>query len=144
MTDKLFKILKKEFPVFKSIERVWIYGANERIYLNLIDKRFHNAKYFYNYDEIEKIANKIFDVPFVYETRGDAEKSIFFKPRNLNNKYEMNYDFQHITVHLPSLFPQITIDTGNRGSVELFDKQRDKYYGFVINVFNKFSEYAKR
>ncbi len=110
MTDKLFKILKKEFPVFKSIERVRIYGAHERIYLNLIDKRFHKSKYFKDYDEIEKIANKIFDVPFVYEIRGDVEKSIFFKPRN----------------------------------VKLFDKQKDNYYRFVINVFNKFSEYAKR
>ncbi|MDD5023281.1 MAG: hypothetical protein PHU63_03875 [Candidatus ainarchaeum sp.] len=76
MTYKLVELLKKEYPPLNDFERVSIYGAYERIYLNLISQDFLNNKFLIDSKKILELAQKLFDVPFTFGAKGDLGEII--------------------------------------------------------------------
>jgi hypothetical protein len=143
MTDILANILRAEYPQINSFDPISIYGAHERIYLNLTNKKFHKAPKFNDSNKIFQIAEKIFDVPFDFEIKGDIGEAIFFSPQK-NDEYHQNHFGHYIQVHLPYSYPLITISTGNRGAVELFENQRMNYFQFVKETYNLFITNAEQ
>ncbi len=143
MTDILFKKLKEEFPPIHDFSRVTIYGAQERIYLNLIDEAFSDADPFNNASRVEQLARELFDVNFVFESRGDVGTAIFFEP-NVNDPYHLKHTHHYIQVHFRSRYPMMTIAIGNRGEGDLHDKQRENYFTFVKRIFELFVSNAKK
>jgi len=142
MTYKLVEILKNEYPPINNFERVSIYGAYERIYLDLISKDFLNGGLLKDSKKIFELAQKLFDVPFTFGRKGDLGEIIYFEPSS-SNKYEQNHFAHYIKVEVPSNHPMITISTANRGAGELFKKQRDNYFKFVNETYNLFLKNAE-
>ena len=141
MTDILFRRLVERFPIEENMD-VSTYENFERIYLRLSDMRFKKAPNFNSHDRIKNLASRIFDVDFAYEKRGEIGPAIFFEPR-LKTDYQRNHTNHHIEVQLPSKYPIIVIDTGNRGCGFLLDNQRDNYFKFVEETFNLFLNNTK-
>ena len=137
MTFELAQMLKETYPPILNFERINIYGKNERISLNLLDFCFDGKSNFNDHTKIEALARKIFDVPFVYEKKGDIGPAIFFQPK-INDSYHQNHTNHYINVYLPGKCPEITISTGNRGPSLLIDKQRQNYFQFVNQIFELF------
>jgi hypothetical protein len=155
MTDILFQKLKERFPPVNDYERISIYGAYERIYLDLIDYAFIGMPYFDSQERIKNLALKTFDVNFIskfLKDGGEQRLSIIFEPVILNKtkmsyelfEYHENHSGHSMDVMLPSTHPIITISTGNRGHVDLLPKQRENYYNFVENVYRLFLENANK
>jgi hypothetical protein len=152
MTQLLADMLRNYFEI-KNPNHISVHGLGERIELNFCDERLiTNAKRrlkkkdvtkFNNYEIIEKIAEEIFaagtdfDVDFLYEIRGDIGPAIFFMPSK-NDSYNQNYHGHYIQVHLPNIYPQITIAIGKRENSFLLDKQRENYFEFVKQVHGLF------
>ena len=139
MTEKLVKILSELYPPAKNHDRISIYGAHERIYLLLFDHVFSGTPIIHDIECFRKLANETFDVHFYIGSKGDIKNAVFFEP-NSQDDYQQNYSNHFIQIILPSNFPQITISTGNRGRVNLLDKQREKYLEFVKYVYGIFAE----
>ena len=153
MTDILFQRLMERFPPIDDYERVSIYGAYERIYLDLIESAFMKSKQFNLSKKIKNLALRIFDVNFIYiplSDGGEKRWSVIFEPIILDKekmsdesfKYQGNHSEHSIEVILPSTHPVITISTGNRGAIDLLPKQRDNYYNFVENIYRLFLQNA--
>jgi hypothetical protein len=155
MTDILFQRFRERFPSINDYERITIYGAYERIYLDLIEAEFISSPLFDSKEKIKDLALKIFDVNFIYKFLRDGldeRVGIIFDPIILPKpkmSYEsfrrnMNYSGHSIEITLPASHPMITISTGNRGAVDLIEKQRDNYYNFVVEVYEIFLGNAKK
>jgi len=152
MTVVLFEKFKQRFPPIKNHDRVSIYEAYERIYLSIIDRQFIGAPDFNSEQKIKDLASKTFDVNFVSKTFEEGHKNklylifepiIFSKMSKKSFLYNSSYSGHSIDINLPSFWPEITISTGNRGRTNLSQKQRDKYYNFVEEIYNLFLENAK-
>lgn len=141
MTDILVDILNKEYRGVCGSGCVSVYGVYERIYLNLTNEKFSKAPSFNDSKKILRIAKEIFDVPFDFEMKGDIGEAIFFSPK-INDAYHQNHFGHYIQVHLPSAYPMITISTGNRDAVKLFETQRNNYFEFVKGLYSMFINHA--
>jgi hypothetical protein len=145
MTLELVNMLRNRFEVENPIEDIFIYENNERIYINLSsDVYIQNAGR--NLKEIpllesdarfRNIADKIFDVDFLYEKEGNIGPAFFFKPSTIDI-YSQNHTYHYLQVHLPATYPLITISTGNRGETNLLPEQRAKYFAFVEQTYGVF------
>lgn len=142
MTDILFEMLIKRFPPVNRFQRIGIYGAYERIYMNLLENfpqhSISRKEMMQAHAEFEAIAREIFDVPFRYEKQGTCDYGVYFEETKANDAYMKNYQGHIIEIHLPSNYPRITIWTGNRGAATLFDKQRQNYFQFVEAIQQTF------
>ncbi len=153
MTEILFKKLRERFPPINDYERITVYEAYERVYLDLIESAFMKDKQFNSPEKIKNLAQRIFDVNFVYiplNNGGEKRWTVIFEPIILDKgkmseesfRYQENYSGHSIEVILPSSHPMITISTANRGAIDLFPKQRDNYYNFVEDVYKLFLQNA--
>ena len=140
MTKKLYEMFKKKYP--QKYNSFSIYGADERINLSLIDRLFINKNNLMPLSELDEICNKYFKDFYKIEDAGKFSlKGIFvlFEVDGLR-KYK-NY-FGH-SFWIPRFLPlEMEISTGNRGNFLLEDKQREKYFGFVNDIFEKLKENA--
>ncbi len=152
MTEILFQRLKKKFPPINDYERITIYEAYERIYLDLIEKEFSQGRYFNPKKEIKDLALEIFDTYFISKSLCDGGQErlaiIFLEkfPSKISYKqfmYNTWYSGHSFDISLPASHPVITISTGNRGRTDLLDRQRDLYYNFVEGIYNLFMEKIK-
>jgi len=137
MTEKLYSLLKEEYPEANGSEQVTIYGAHERIYLNILDERLRGAPEIKDSSEITRIAEEVFDVPFEFEAKGDVGEAVFFNPVS-EDPYQQNHYAHFVQVYLPSNYPLIIISTGNRGAVELFQIQRKNYFDYIMKIHELF------
>jgi hypothetical protein len=140
MTVELVKILYEIYPPKDGLDKVnniSIYGAHERVYLTLLNRSFIDSKKISDINIFRPLAENIFDVPFYIGSRGDVKNAVFFEP-NSPDKYSQNYSNHYIQINLPLTYLEMTISTGNRGRVDLFDKQRKKYVEFVNGVYDIF------
>ena len=142
MTDILFKRLADRFPLCDNCD-ISVYENYERIYVHLANPRFSKSPQFNSHNKIKNLASIVFDVDFVYEKRGEIGPAIFFEPKK-RDSYSHNHQDHSLHVHLPSKFPMVTIDTGNRGSTILMNRQRDNYFKFVEETFNLFLNNVKK
>ncbi|MEX2017564.1 MAG: hypothetical protein WD876_03765 [Candidatus Pacearchaeota archaeon] len=150
MTDVLFQRFRKRFPPINDYERISTYGADERIYLDLITLEFTKGKYINPQEEIKGLAQKVFDVNFIWKNLNDGgtkRLTLIFDPgKQISEEsfiYHENYSGHSIDINLPASHPEITISTGHRGKVVLLDRQRDKYFEFAEGVYNIFLDNAK-
>ncbi len=151
MTDILFKRFRERFPPIGDRERITIYEAYERIYLDLIEREFVEAPQFDSLDKIKDLASKTFDVNFYWGyshyNMSHNVPTIIFDPKCGTKKlmeYDDWYSCHSIEVDIPSFHLVITISTGNRGRADLIEKQRDKYFEFVEGVYKLFLENARQ
>ena len=149
MTDKLVKMFEGKYPPVgpHKTSRVSTYNGIERIYLNLLDKVFVGIeKPLVFMGEIKTLTNKIFDgdanIRFEEDPGTLTGAVIIFEPRGADN-YSMNYDGHSIQVHKPFVVPVVTLSLANRGAAKLYHKQRNKYFGFVNNLYELYLESAK-
>lgn len=157
MVLELVKMINERFPPFRGAESIAIYGAHERLHVSGIDDQLYDTirrgkpEPLEDHAVIKEIAKRVFDAPFVYETRGTVKDSLFFtgeRDEHLayddpHNRYLNNWSNQHITVELPKIYPMMTFDLANRGNGELFPKQRQKYVEFMLAIYALFYERAK-
>ena len=138
MTQKLYKMFLKKY--FQEWNTFSIYGADERIFISLKDKSFTNKEDdLISINELDKIANNYFNNFYeIKDARDFGLHGIFvlFYIDGLR-KYQ-NY-FAH-SFWLPHLYSplEIEISTGNRGNSLLTKEQRENYFGFVNDIFEKF------
>ena len=157
MTDILFNRFRNRFPPLNGYEKITIYGAYERIYLDLIGREFMSAPFINPEDEIKTLASKVFDVNFEwgysYYDAKTKNPEIIFNPAGLSKdkggteelmRYQDNYSGHTIEIKLPARNPEITISTGNRGKTLLLDEQRDKYFEFVEEIYKIFLESSRK
>lgn len=142
MTSKLYEMLVKEYLLETKDSRreISIYGADERIYLSLFHRIFIGKDKLITPEEINRIARGFFGL-FYKMKEIDKNQTIIF-----NSDSDMEYEEYHghlIIVHGHFLFPEMEIWTGNRGNCILTEEQRQKYFGFVKEVYNQFIENAK-
>jgi len=130
-------------------ERLSTYPFNggdyiERIYLELLEKIFVDLnKPLIVPEDIEKIAEKIFDdIDHKFFYHQDEGYIISFKLPSGMDKYFESYSEHIISVKEPFNFPKITFWTGNRGSIKLHDRQREKYFRFANELYDIFMENA--
>ena len=140
MTQKLYEMFKKKYP--QEYNNFSIYGADERINLSLTDRLFINKGDIITLNEILEISDKHFKEIYKIE---DAKKFslggifVLFEVDGLK-KYQ-NY-FGHY-FWIPRFIPlEMEISTGNRGNFLLTKKQRENYFGFVNDIFEKLKENA--
>ncbi len=154
MTERLVQRFRERFPPINGYERVTIYEAYERIYLDLIEQDFMPLRHFNPHREIKDLALKTFDVSFIckfLDNGGWNRLAIIFSEEILPKgkmsyelfRYNLWYDGHGIEVSLPATHPIITVSTGNRGRTDLLDRQRDLYYNFVEGIYNIFLEKVK-
>lgn len=155
MTEILFQRFRGKFPAIGGQERITLYGAYERIYLNLMAREFLETPYFDSHEKIKDLASKTFDVNFISKFLNDGGQrrlAIIFVPIILPKsqggteelmRYNDNYSEHSIDIDLPTNHPMITISTGNRGRTDLLDRQRDIYYNFVEGIYGLFLENAR-
>ncbi len=146
MSDKLYQLLCRRFPpTCRGYKRISIYPPCEdenptwieRIHLNLVEKEFLDIKEsLVKSEEIEGLAKEIFDdIPFRFYKNQEEGNIIYFAPEGIDN-YNQKYFGHFIEIHEPLIIPKITISTGNRGSIDLHQRQRKKYFKFVENLYD--------
>jgi len=121
----------------------------ERIHLQLHDQEIHDR----NKDrvdlitplEINKVASKVFDdVHYEFsESGGDGGPSIRFSPEIMSD-YNMRYNRHDITVQEPFTYPKIMFSIGNRGTMDLHERQRQKYFQFAVDIYETFLKNARK
>ena len=155
MSDTLYKMFCEKYPpigLWKT-SRITLYPSYgggtwiERIHLNLLEKIFleflEKRKPLIKSDDIGKLAKKIFDdINYDFYTHREEGNVIFFRPEGID-KYSQNYAGHYIAVHEPLIIPKILISTGNRGAIGLHNKQREKYFQFVDELYDIFLKNAK-
>ena len=148
MTDKLVRMFEEKYPPIGPYQtsRVSTYNSIERIYLYLLDEVFVGIKKpLVATNDIKTLANKIFDdANFKFEENPGTLTGpvIIFEPRGAD-RYSMNYSGHYIQVHKPFVVPVVTLSLANRGAAKLYHKQRNKYFGFVNNLYELYLESAK-
>ena len=151
MSDVLLKMFRERYPPVgpKDYERLSTYPFNggdyiERIYLELLEKIFVDLyKPLIVPEDIEKLAEKIFDdIDHKFYYLQDEGYIISFKPPADIDEYFQSYAEHTISVKKPFIFPKITFSTGNRGSIKLHDRQREKYFQFANELYDIFMENA--
>jgi hypothetical protein len=144
MTSKLRDLLVEKYPyeTENSKSSFFIYGAGERIYLNLYHKSFCSKEHgLINHEEIDRIARNFFNL--FYEMRKiDKDEIIILNPDN--DMKHREYDGHNITVYSPFFYPCMEISTGHRGNGDLTGEQRQKYFEFVKEIYEKFLENARK
>ena len=143
-------MLNEKFPPIGpyKTERVTTYipdGPTERIHLYLIDKIYLDIREpIVQSEQVEGLAKKIFDdIDFRFYGHQEEGNVIQFKPYGLD-KYVQNYLGHYIAVHEPLKFPKMTISTANRGAFRLHERQRQKYFDFVVDLNGIFLDEAKK
>ena len=140
MTQKLYEMLKKKYP------REWnsfpIYGADERINISLKDKSFIGKDNLISINELEKIANNYFkDFYKIEDAKKFGLRGVFVLFEVDGIKKYQNY-FGH-SFWIPRFVPlDMEISTGNRGNFLLTKKQRENYFRFVNDIFEKVKKNA--
>lgn len=154
MSDILYKMFCEKFPPTpRRVPRVSIYPPNggeswiERIHLNLIEKIFidrdRKEPPLLESKDIDCLAEKIFDdINYEFYEQQEEGNVIDFSPEGIDD-YTQNYMGHYIAVHEPLRIPRITISTGNRGSIGLHKRQREKYFQFVDELYGIFLKKAK-
>lgn len=147
MTQRLYEMLEAEFH--ESWNRIWIYGADERIDVSLNDRSFaefsrRSSEDIITFGEIEEIAKRYFGNCRVKDGKS-LDLGGVYMDFGWDGKRAKNPYFGH-SIWIPRFRPplDIEISTGNRGNFVLEDEQREKYFGFVKDMFEKFKENAAR
>lgn len=145
MTQKLYEMLTKEFP--QQWNRIWIYGMDERINVSLNDPSFaefimRSSEEIITLSETEEIAKSYFDNCLIKDGKDLSLSGIYIEFEWDKRKAEDPY-LGH-SVWIPRLRPPLDIElsTGIRRSFILEKEQREKYFGFVKSMFEKFKENA--
>lgn len=135
-------MLTKKYPseTGNSRSRISIYGADERINLSLFHRSFIGKGKLITPEEIDRIAGEFFSL-FYKMRQIDRNQVIILNPDDDMEYAE--YKGHLIIVNGHFLFPEMEIWTGNRGNVILTEEQRQKYFGFVKEIYEKFVENAK-
>lgn len=140
MTQKLYEMFKKKYP--QKYNNSSIYGADERINISLKDKLFIGNTDLMPLSELNEICNKYFRGFYkIEDAKNFSLRGIFvlFEVDGLR-KYQ-NY-FGH-SFWIPQFIPlDMEISTGNRGNFLLEDRQRENYFEFVNDIFEKLKENA--
>lgn len=140
MTQKLYEMFKKKYP--QEYNNFSIYGADERINLSLKDKLFIEKTDLMSISELDGICNKYFKGFYKIKDAEDFSlRGIFVLFEVDGLKRYQNY-FGHsfwITRFAPL---EMEIATGNRGNFLLTEKQRENYFEFVNDIFEKLKENA--
>ena len=142
MTQKLYKMFKEKYS--QKWNSFSIYGADERICLTLRDRIFIDKSNLIKLSELEEISKKYFNG--FYEIRDGKLMQLrgIVLILNPNQKFEKkeynNHSFWLST--FPNLPLDMEISTGNRGEFLLTKNQREKYFNFVKDIFNKYKENA--
>ncbi|NOQ55237.1 MAG: hypothetical protein GQ477_00355 [Nanohaloarchaea archaeon] len=150
MSDILLKQLNEKYPPIgpHNATQLSIYPYQElssryieRIYLDVLDLKFiKNPKDLITMDEMKDLAESIFDdIDFEMKNIRDEGYIVEFKPHGISDYLE-NYSGHAIIIREPFSTPHITISTGNRGSIGLNDRQREKYFNFVNGLYDIFVE----
>jgi len=159
MSEILCKMLYERFPPIgpHNVNRVLIYTGFateawtpnskgqthiERIHLDLIDRIFLDVKEaLVQPEEIKRLADKIFDIPFDFNLTDDGY-TIYFQQHGIDD-YSQKYSHHFIAVKEQLKKPQIMISTGNRGAIVLNNMQREKYFQFVTELYDLFFKRAR-
>jgi len=151
MSDVLLKMFRERYPPvgLHNTERLSTYPFNggdyiERIYLELLEKIFVDLyKPLIVPEDIEKLAEKIFDdIDYKFFYHQDEGHIISFMLPTGMDEYFESYSEHIISVKEPFYFPKITFWTGNRGSIKLHKRQREKYFQFANELYDIFMENA--
>ncbi len=155
MSDVLLKMFCERYPPLDphNTERLstYPYGGGdwiERIYLELNENIFSDliedsSGPLIVPEDIEKLAEKIFDdIDYKFFYHQDEGYIISFKLPSGMDEYFESYSEHIISVQEPFYFPIIAFWTGNRGSIKLHDRQRDKYFQFANELYDIFMENA--
>ncbi len=140
MTQKIYEMFKKKYP--QEYNNFSIYGADERINLSLKDKLFIDKGNLMPLSELDDICNKYFRGFYkIQDARKFSLKGIFvlFEVDGLR-EYKNYFGHSFWISHFIPL--EMEISTGNRGNFLLTKKQRENYFEFVNDIFEKLKENA--
>jgi hypothetical protein len=146
MVEILAELIKSNFELINP-KQIVVYDS-KKIDINLrteklitnVNRLTSQKKQFNNHERVRSIAEKIFDVDFLYETKDGIGPAVFFMPSQ-SDDYNMNHKGHYIQVHLPEFYPRITIGTGIRTEKHnfvLLKQQREHYFEFVKKVYDEF------
>jgi len=151
MSHILVQMLVERFePDERSPEQIFIYPYGqeeektkikyiERIEISLYNEKFEGRRFKADDDKIqstaERLAGEIFD-----DVNHSLNKNMEYihiieflpvKPDEYNQKYTGHY----ISIKTYSNRLRIDIFTGSRGDMQLNDKQRQKYFDYVVDLY---------
>jgi len=157
MSDKLVEMFKEKYPLTpRGYDRVSIYPRGggtwvERIHLDLVEKEFLkfqiDKKPLADISSIKDVAKRVFDDighrHYTLKDQGNLLDILYFEPKGIDD-YNQSYSNHFIEIREPLIIPKIMISTGNRGRIKLHERQREKYFQFVNDVYNLFMRNAKK
>jgi len=138
-------MLQERYP--EPPNQVGVLGA-DRIWLTLRSREFLPNVILVMPEDISGVADKVFDDVHheFHKKLGTIDNVLTFDSEKSNNS-DVNYvkSYDNHSVSFPRLsIPEIEILTGNRGNAALHERQRQKYFDFVNQVYGLFLSKAAR